>query len=234
MRSARLARGPALLAAATSMAALLAGCGPVSGAHQVIDRSHLVNQLASRLDRASTQTYTADYDLGDGAHGTVAQAQKPVRASYSYADGKIVTTLEATIDCRAADDKLTCTVTPPQRPTSDTTVVFNAMGEHGLVPPQVVIGLLTAASFAPKAQIRTSSRTIAGENASCVDVHSIPDASATDFAACITDSGVLGSFDGVLEDLPRKNTLVRYSRVVADDAFDAPEGAVTVDERPTP
>jgi hypothetical protein len=44
---------------------------------------------------------------------------------------------------------------------------------------------------------------------------------------------VLGSFDGTLDGTPTKVTLLRYSKAVADDAFDVPDGATTVDERPT-
>jgi hypothetical protein len=228
MRSERLAALAGLL-----LAALAAGCAPVSGASHVIDRSHLVNELASRLDKASTQTYTAEYELADKEHATVAQAQAPVRAAYTYASGKIATTLEATIDCRSGGDKLVCSVAPPQKPTSDTAIVFDAMREHGLVPPQRVIGLLTTASLAKTPAIRTSEQVIAGEEATCVDVSGLSGAATDRFHACITDSGVLGSFDGTLDGQPADTTLVRYAAQVADDAFDAPDGAELVDSRPT-
>jgi len=227
MRAERL---PAL--AGLLVAALVTGCAPVTGPNQLLDRSRLVNELASRLDKASTQTYTAEYELADKEHATVAQAQAPVRAAYTYATGKIATTLDATIDCRSGGDKLVCSVAPPPKPISNTAVVFDAMREHGLPAPQQVIGLLTAASLAKTPTIRTSEQVIAGQPATCLDV-SGPTGVATDrFHACITESGVLGSFDGTLDGKRTDTTLVRYATQVADDAFDAPDGAELVDSRP--
>jgi hypothetical protein len=233
MRSDRLVPGAVAISAAALLSTLLTGCGPVDSAHQVIDRSKLVNELASRLDRASTLTYTAEYELADKEHTTVAQAQKPVRASYTYPAGKIATTLESTIDCRSGGDKLVCTVAPPQKPTSDTTAVFTTMRERGLVIPQQVIGLLTSASLAKRVpEIKTTSDIIAGEAATCVEVSGLTGQATNHFRACITDTGVLGSFDGRLDDRTADVTLVRYSSQVADDAFDAPEGAEIIDTRP--
>ena len=225
MRSARL-----FLAGA--MALLLAGCGPVTDTRQVLDRSKLVNEMASRLDKASTLTYTAEYKLPDGQHATVAQAQQPIRAAYTYPTGKFVTTTLLTMDCRATGGATDCTVDPPPTPKSDTSGLFVAMRERGLVPPTLVIGLLTAASLSSDAAIKRSETTIAGQPATCVEVSGVRDAAATDFDACITDNGVLGSFDGTVDDKESDVSLVKYETTVAPDAFDPPAGAETVDNRP--
>jgi hypothetical protein len=224
MRSARILVAGALVLT-------LAGCGPVSDAHQVIDRSKLVNELASRLDRASVLTYTAKYELPDGAHATVAQAQQPIRASYTYPTGKFVTTTLMTMDCRADTSGQRCTLTPPPTPKSDTSGLFVAMRERGLVPPTLVVGLLTAASLSSDAAIRKSEATIAGQAATCVEVSGVRNAAASKFDACITDNGVLGSFDGTVDDKDSNVSLVRYETAVAPDAFDPPAGAETVDQR---
>jgi hypothetical protein len=132
------------------------------------------------------------------------------------------------MDCRA--DK--CTVDPPPTPKSDTSGLFVAMRERGLVPPTLVIGLLTAASLSSDAAIKRSETTIAGQPATCVEVSGVRDAAATDFDACITDNGVLGSFDGTVDDKESDVSLVKYETTVAPDAFDPPAGAETVDNRP--
>ena len=225
MRSARL-----FLAGA--MALLLAGCGPVTGTRQVLDRSKLVNEMASRLDKASTLTYTAEYKLPDGQHATVAQAQQPIRAAYTYPTGKFVTTTLLTMDCRATGGATSCAVDPPPTPKSDTSGLFVAMRDRGLVPPTLVIGLLTAASLSSDAAIKRSETTIAGQPATCVEVSGVRDAAATDFDACITDNGVLGSFDGTVDDKESDVSLVKYQTTVAQDTFDPPAGAETVDNRP--
>jgi hypothetical protein len=212
----------------------LAGCGPVDDAQHVIDRSKLVNEMASRLDRGSTLTYTAEYELPDGSRATVAQAQEPIRASYTYPTGKFVTTTLLTMDCRAEAQApgALCSITPPPTPKSDTGGLFVAMRERGLVPPTLVIGLLTAASLSSDAAIQRSETTIAGQAATCVQVSGVRNAPATDFDACITDNGVLGSFDGTVDDKDNDVSLVRYESTVAPDAFDPPAGAKTVDNRP--
>jgi hypothetical protein len=221
----------ALLTAAVG--AGLAGCGSIGDAQQVIDRARLVNELASRLDHASQLTYTADYQLPTTDHATIAQAQKPVRAAYTYPTGKFATTPEATIDCRADGGVTTCTLTAPPSPAADAqTALLAALRDRGLVPPTLVVGLLTAASLSPNAVIKQHDTTIAGEHATCVEVTGVENAPASQFSACITAAGVLGSFQGTVDGTPMEVSLIRYAPSVAADAFDLPAGVRTVDQRP--
>jgi len=226
---------PALAATlAVTLAGTVAGCGSLGDAQQVIDRSRLVNDLASRLDSASTQTYTADYQLADGQRASIAQAQKPVRASYAYPGGKYATTNLATVDCQAGP-RPSCTLTLPPTPNADSDVesgLLPRLRDHGVVPPTLVIGLLAAASLSPNAVVRQHDTTIAGEHASCVDVSGVANAAASTFDACITTSGVLGSFHGTVDGRPMDVSLVRYATTVAPDAFDPLSGATVVDQRP--
>jgi hypothetical protein len=221
----------ALIAAA--VAAALAGCGSIGDAQQVIDRAHLVNELASRLDHASELTYTADYQLPGGEHATIAQAQEPLRAAYSYPGGKFATTPDATIDCHPDNGAMTCTLTAPPSPSTDaTTTLLNALRDHGLVPPTLVVGLLTSASLSSNTVIKQHDTTLAGEHATCVGVSGVENSAASQFDACITSAGVLGSFKGAVNSKAMEVSLIRYAASVAADAFDLPSGAQIVDQRP--
>jgi hypothetical protein len=209
----------------------LAGCGSIGDAQQVIDRARLVNDLASRLDHASELTYTAEYQLPGGDHTTIAQAQEPVRVAYTYSGGKYVTTKDATIDCQTTGT--TCTLTAPPSPIADSqTGLQSRMIDHGLVPPTTVVGLLTAASLSSNAVIEQHDTTIAGEHATCVGVSGVENSEASQFDACITTAGVLGSFKGAISGRSVEVSLIRYVPSVAEDAFDPLADAKTIDERP--
>jgi hypothetical protein len=216
-----------------AVAAALAGCGSIGDAQQVIDRARLVNELASRLDHASELTYTADYQLPNGAHTTIAQAQDPVRAAYTYPDGMFATTPDATIACQIENGANTCTLTAPPSPTTDAqTGLLKKLIDHGLVPPTTVVGLLTSASLSSNAVIEQHDTTVAGEHATCVDVTGVENSSASQFDACITTAGVLGSFKGTVDGKGMEVSLIRYVASVAENAFDIPADATTVDQRP--
>jgi hypothetical protein len=220
--------------AAVCSAAALAGCGSIGDAQQVIDRSRLVNDLASRLDHASELTYTAEYQLPGGEHASIAQAQDPVRVAYTYSGGKYATTKDATIDCGTTSTGLTCTLTaPPARIAGPPTDLQHRMIEHGLAPPANVVGLLTAASLSSNAVIQQHDTTIAGEHATCVEVSGVENSDASQFDACITATGVLGSFKGAIGGKAMEVSLIRYLPSVAENAFDPPADAKIVDQRPS-
>jgi hypothetical protein len=223
----------AWMLAGAALVAATAGCGSIGDAQQVIDRARLVNELASRLDHAGELTYTAEYQLPGGERATIAQAQQPVRAAYTYPGGKFATTPDATIDCVADGASMSCTLTPPPSPAADAqTGVLSRLGDRGLVPPTVVVGLLTAASLSANAVIKQQDTTIAGEHATCVDVTGVENSTASQFAACITTAGVLGSFKGAIGGKAMEVSLIRYVASVQEDAFDLPAGAKTVEQRP--
>ncbi|MGC9666735.1 hypothetical protein ACNTMW_09280 [Planosporangium sp. 12N6] len=230
-RNVRLRAVTALLAVTVSGG--LAGCDSIGDAQQVIDRAHLVNDLASRLDHATELTYTAEYQLPGGQHATITQAQQPLRTAYSYPGGTFVTTPNATIDCRTDGGATTCTLTGPPSPSTEaTTALLRALHDHGLMPPTMVVGLLTAASMSPDAVIRQQDTTLAGEHATCTSVTGVENAAATEFDACITSAGVLGSFKGVVDGKATDVSLIRYATTVTATAFDPPAGATIVDNRP--
>lgn len=228
-RSVRMALGGALVALAA-----LAGCGAVTDGQRVVDRSRLVNELANRLSHAGSGTYTAIYTLPEGGSASIAQAQEPTREAYTYPSGKVVITPEYTADCRTSGTRTTCTLTPPPSPTvaDPSTALMAEMGTKGMIAPTLVVTLLTAAALDSNAVINQHDTTIAGENATCVDVSGVDNAASSQFSACITTGGLLGSFTGTVSDTDLDVSLDRYDTTVTGDAFALPTGAATVDKRP--
>src|SRR2546423_1466839 len=104
--------------------------------------------------------------------------------------------------------------------------------DGGVIPPQLVIGLLTAAAVDTQAVVTTRDTTIAGENATCVQVSGVQNAKASSFEVCVTTGGLLGSFTGLVSGTQIDVRLDRFDPTVAPDAFDLPPGARIVDKRP--
>ena len=105
MRSSR-GRFVAALAVATALL-VPAGCGRAAA-----DEPALLNDLATRLDRAGELTFTAEYRLDDGDEAMIAQAQKPRRAAYVHPGGKAVFTETELANCLGTR----CTVKTPPSP----------------------------------------------------------------------------------------------------------------------
>jgi hypothetical protein len=243
----------------------LAGCGATGGDNpRVVDRSRLANDLATRLARSASLTYTATYTLPGPASATIAQAQQPLRVAYLYSEGKVVVTPTEILDCRgaagahgsatpspaltansspsqtagpnpspaavqsgaAAGAALRCTLTSaPSAGTDAVTTLLGLVGDRGLVAPAAVAALLTAAALDLNAAIEQRDTTIAGENATCVDVRGLQNASASSFSACITAGGILGSFQGAVGGTEVNVTLDQYDEQVAPAVFEPPAGA---------
>ncbi len=217
----RLLAGAVLLSAVLSVSA----CGAVDDAQRVVDRSSLVNDLANRLAQAGSLTYTATYQLHDGQTGTLAQAQKPTRDSFSYPGGKLIVTPDWTADCQTATNA-NCAMSPAPSPATDVPDALLAkIAQRGLVAPTVVVGLLGAAALDSDASIQQHDTTVAGEYATCVEVSGIDNAPAAEFSACITSAGLLASFSGTVNGEQIDIRLTQYLTTVADDAFTIPTGA---------
>ncbi|BCJ64421.1 hypothetical protein [Polymorphospora rubra] len=222
---------PRLLAGSLVAVMLLSGCQTLGDAGQVIDRAELVNDLASRLDRSTELTYSADYQLSGGQTASIVQAQKPVRAAYTYPGGKLTVTDEATVIC-VSEGELTCTITPPPSPSAKPAItVFQNAGNQGLVTPTLVINMLTTAALDADAIIEQTDTTIAGRHATCVKVGEVADTAAANFTACVTTEGVLGSFRGVVEGKPVELAMSRLRDAVDPTAFEVPAEATVVDQR---
>ena len=84
----------------------------------------------------------------------------------------------------------------------------------------------------PDAVVYESRCTVAGENATCLQVKGVEHAPAPNFEVCVTAGGLLGSFTGLVNATSVDITLDRYDRTVAPDAFNLPAGARVTDNRP--
>jgi hypothetical protein len=222
--------GRALLLAAL-VAAAGTGCVEVNG--QPGGGVKLVSDLANRLDRAGTLTYTAVYRLPQGATATISQAHDPARVAYGYPGGKLVLTPDATVDCRTQNAATTCTITaPPVAGAEPGAALIDGIAVRGLIAPTMVIPLLTAAAMDGDALVTTHDTTLAGQNATCVTIKGVQNARASEFEVCVTMDGVLASFLGRVSGAQVDIHLDGYDGTVAPDAFDATAGAKIVDRRP--
>ncbi|GAA5178448.1 hypothetical protein GCM10023322_05710 [Rugosimonospora acidiphila] len=185
------------------------------------------------MSSAGSLTYTATYSLPRGASATIAQAQDPVRAAYTYPAGKLVLTPEETADCRTQSRSTTCTLTPPPSPLGDpTTALLSQIGSRGLIAPAMVISLFGAVALDDDTMVTQHDTTLSGEHATCLDVSNLSNAPSTSFSACITTDGLLGSFEGTVAGNTIDVTLSQYESTVAADAFALPSDAATIDKRP--
>lgn len=231
-RSSRLRTGVTAALAVTLLGVTLltaTGCGSLAEAQQVIGRADLINELSARLSASEQLTYSADYQLPGGRTATIVRQQKPPRSAYTYPGGQLIVTADATIEC-AGD---TCRRTLPPSPSANPTgALFTRPGGQALIPPTVVVTLLTSAALDPDAVIRQHDTTVAGEHATCVDVEEVENAPASAFDACITTTGVLGSFSGTVNGNQIDLTLTRLGDAAEPAAFELPQGAKIIDDRP--
>lgn len=229
LKSMRLAALAVLALSATA----LSGCGAVNTGQPGGGRTQLVSDLAARLDRAGALTYTAVYRLPQGATATLVQAQNPGRAAYVYPAGKLIVTPQYLADCRNGALFTACALTTPPGPGTDpATELISEVADRGLIAPAMVVGLLTAAALDGNAVITTRDTTVAGENATCLQVKGVEHAPAPNFEVCVTAGGLLGSFTGLVNATSVDITLDRYDRTAAPDAFNLPAGARVTDNRP--
>jgi hypothetical protein len=219
----------ATVAAALIAASLTAGCGEIDEASaQGMARNDLVSELASQLAASGTLTYSAGYHLAGGGNATVAQAQNPARTAYLYSGGRVMVTETGITTCRGA----TCTVTaPPKAGSPPPTEVFSAAQKTGMVAPATVTDLLNAASLDTEVVAESRDTTIAGHHATCLSLSGVDDAAARDFSACVTNDGVLGSFQGTLDGAAIDIAMTEYSAEVSEGAFALPPSAKVVDRR---
>ncbi len=221
-----------VLAVLTIVGVVVPAAGCVTAGQPGGGRVQLVSDLADRLDRAGTLTYTAGYRLPGGTEAEISQAQNPPRSAYAYPGGKLIVTPDSIADCRTTGSATACTLTAPPSPGTDLgTGLATDVAARGLVAPALAIALLTAAAMDGDAVVTTHDTTLAGQSATCVQIGGVSNAAASDFDVCVTVDGVLASFDGVVGGEPVSVSLDRYDQTAAPDAFDIPAGATVVDNR---
>jgi hypothetical protein len=167
---------PLLPALAAAVVLALTGCASVDEGRDTVDADARLAELTDRLGRAASETYTAVYALGTGEMATVVSA--PPRTATISGDDRLLIGPDGVIACEdgacsrppGADD-------PP--------------GATGIVTPEQVRAMVTAAAHTPGADVVMSTESFAGQDALCADVNGM-----SDFTVCATEDGVLASFRG--------------------------------------
>ncbi len=227
----RVRRGLLTLGVVAGLAAT--GCDTLDAAQRTVDRAGLVNDLATRLERADELTYTAEYQLPGGVLVTIAKAGAPARVAYTYPGGKFIVLPGATTDCQPVSAGTVCTQAPVASPEPDLPAGFaGALQDRGIVTSSVVIGLLNATALDSDATVEQRDTTIAGQHATCLRVEAVDNAAASTFEACVTTDGVLGSFSGTVNGIRVDLAMTSYRGTVAADAFEPPAGARLVGRVP--
>lgn len=221
---ARTAPAPLIGLVGLVLLAGAAGCGVAADAGQSSGNQELIADLASRLTGAAAETYTATYTIGGGVSGTIAQA--PTRVAYTYPTGITVITPQGATQCDRGIAQITCTHSPAAA------VMARAIEQGGLIRPETVITMLTGAAMDADAIISENDTSFAGVPATCITI-TYPSGPAG-FDACVTSTGLLGSFNGTADGAHIDMTLNRVDLTVADDAFTLPAGAKIVGASPSP
>jgi hypothetical protein len=228
-------RSRLLLAGLAALLALSA-CGDLESAAAAGNtRDDLAGDLAAQMARSADLTYTATYQLAGGETATIAQAQDPARAAYTYPSGKIIVSATGLTRCAKGHtgSAMTCTVTAPETTAASPAPpgVVTAATRSGLILPETVLGLLNAASLDTAKTEQQHDTTIAGHHASCVELSGVNGAEASAFTACITNEGLLGSFTGTIDTTKIDAAMTRFSPRTDADTFTAPENATILDHR---
>jgi hypothetical protein len=218
---------------ATALAAATVGCGLVNKARDLADTAKVLSDFADRLGKASQLTYTADYQVTGGS--TVTLVQQPPNSAFLTKSGRFIVTSDFIYLCGTTNGATTCQKAPHQSSgvnAGDGGLVEGITG-RGFITPEMAVGLIAAAAFAPGASVSQSEKIIAGEHSLCatatgLDSAASPGASGAprDFTVCLTDEGILSSFSGTdTSGQTVEIQLTRYSAEVDQAAFAPPAGA---------
>lgn len=204
------------------------GCG-FQNSKRVVDSAAILGEIADLLGKARDLTYTADYDVAGGR--SVAVAQRPPSAAFVSNGGRFIATKDRVTRCDSAGS---CQRAP--RPAGSTADYAAAVTGPGFVTPDVALGIVATAAFVRGAKVDSSTKTIAGRDVICANVHGLEAASTPgqdapkDFSLCVTREGALASFDGTLRGgLTGRIQLRTFTPSTDATAFDVPPGAKVVD-----
>jgi hypothetical protein len=191
-------------------------CDNVAAADGATGNQEFVQEIAARLNTASSTAYTAVYALAGGGTGTIAQLPATGQAAYTYPTGVLlVTSGKATLCTKVANRPVTCASRPSVVATS------SDLARGGLVRTDSVISLLNASALDRNSVISEHDTTIAGTSATCVTVDSSADTTA-EYEACVTADGLLGSFSGQISGASIDIMMINFRKSVSSDEFELP------------
>ncbi|MEV0454583.1 hypothetical protein [Catellatospora methionotrophica] len=211
---------------------VLTGCQAITDDGVAPDRARLLADMAAQLQRASQRPYHAQYLLADGVRGEISQQAAPARSVYSYPGGRLMVDAEGQTSCVTAVRPARCQIRPLPGPGPAALTGYHEVTRHGLVTAPIVTDLLQAAQLQSQAEVEAHDVTLAGQQATCLDVSGLTDAEAGGFTVCVTAAGVLASFTGVVGGVVVDQALTRISASPPAAVFALPEGARVVDHRP--
>lgn len=224
---------PLRLLAALCLAALgMGGCEAINDATAPIDRGKLLDDMSSQLDRGESVLYSADYQLAGGNRASVGQQTAPPRTVYGYPGGMIIVHGGDQTSCTTTSRPARCEVNSITLASAGVPSTYAEATKHGLITAPVVADLLKVAALQPAASVKPHDTTIAGQQASCLEVSGLADSTSAAFTACVTADGVLASFKGVVSGINIDQALIEVTRRVGEEAFSLPVGADVVDLRP--
>ncbi|GIH09938.1 hypothetical protein Rhe02_80050 [Rhizocola hellebori] len=224
---------PLRLVAALCLAAFgVGGCEAINEATAPIERGELLDDMSTQLDRGKSVLYHADYQLAGGYKASVGQQIAPARTVYRYPGGMILVHGSDQTSCNTTSRPAKCDVNSITLAGAGVPSTYAEATKHGLITAPVVVDLLKVAALEPGASVEPHDTTIAGQQASCLEVSGLTDAISPAFSACVTAEGVLASFKGLVGGVNVDQALIEVTKRVAEDAFSLPVGADVADLRP--
>ena len=223
-RTSRTSTRLAVLAVTAVVGASTVGCGVVGQVGNVIGAAGTLSDFADRLGKSSQLTYTAVYEVSGG--GEVTMVQQPPSSAFVGPQGRYVFTPEHMLLCEGD----TCTRTANAAGAAPG--IPSAVVGPGFVTPELALGLIGAAALVPGAHVTSGEKEIAGQKTLCAHATGLEAAASPgetdaprDFSVCVTESGVLASFQGTQTNGEKAGvTLVRFSAKADPAAFEVPAG----------
>ncbi|MGH8795071.1 MAG: hypothetical protein ACRDXX_20820 [Stackebrandtia sp.] len=215
------------VSALAAVVGLSAGCQDAGG-DDPTGHSRLIDELSSQVAGSAERSYHAEYQVGDdGTVVTVARSTDLGATAYQFPKGRYVVTPDVVLTCVGEEKAADCVVDPsgdvPELPPPH---VIDQIGAAGFVTARAAVEWLAEANAAGGAVAKSRTTTIAGENATCV---SVTQEDGAELQTCITDTGLLGSFESTIDGEEMYVSLKSYSKTVDEEQFDIPDDAETSD-----
>lgn len=225
--------------AASLVIATTVGCGLLSAAKKLAGNVATISDFSQKIQKGLTLTYRADYQDSDGS--TVTVQQQPPNSVFISKTGPLIFAGNTTYLCDNSSGTMTCDKTVGTTSADDAAALAaSSFASGGFLAGEAGVLLLIAASVVPSAKVAKSTKKIAGQSSSCVDVTDLSDTKNGDtdltaFSMCITDSGVVSEFSGTDSDGKIvSSTMTNYTTKIDQSLFQPPAGAVINDTSQLP
>ena len=234
------------VSAAALVIATTVGCGALSKAKKIAGNAVELGNLSEKMTNAEKLTYKAVYKDSDGGTDEVDQA--PPKVAYLSKDSDWIFTGDTIYNCDTESGTLTCSKTANTSTDSADTAAL--LGGGTFMTGALGITLLAAALLLPSSDVKSTSKTIAGQKSTCVDASGLEssdigsgatsgtgsdDTDISSFSMCVADNGVVTNFVGT-DTKGKKSgiTMTSFSTNVDNSKFGPPAGATIVDGSSVP